>query len=75
MANPFVHVNSRLRTPIRQSLFTAELFDWKLEDVEIAPGFPYTMVRVGEGTGGGIMKTPAPGPSQLSGCLTCWSRT
>ena len=43
-----------VRIPIRQSRFTATLFDWKLEDVEMGPGFTYTMVHVGEGTGGGI---------------------
>jgi predicted enzyme related to lactoylglutathione lyase len=37
------------------------LFDWKLDDVEMALGFTYTMIGVGEGTGGGIMKVPAPG--------------
>jgi predicted enzyme related to lactoylglutathione lyase len=32
-----------------------------LDDVEMAPGVTYTMIGVGEGTGGGMMKTPAPG--------------
>ncbi len=61
MANPFVHVE--LITPDvaeARSFYTA-LFDWKLDDVEMAPGFTYSMIRVGEGTGGGMMKTPMPG--------------
>jgi len=61
MANPFVHVELTTQDPDKAKSFYGELFDWKLEDVEIGPGFTYTMVRVGEGTGGGIMKTPAPG--------------
>ena len=56
MANPFVHVELTTQDPDKAKSFYGELFDWKLEDVEIAPGFPYTMVRVGEGIGGGIMK-------------------
>jgi len=37
--------------------FYTKLFEWKLEDV---PG-DYTMIKVGEGTGGGLMKNPIPG--------------
>jgi catechol 2,3-dioxygenase-like lactoylglutathione lyase family enzyme len=67
MANPFVHVELTTQDPDKAKSFYGELFDWKLEDVEIGPGFTYTMVRVGEGTGGGIMKTPAPGiPTALA---------
>jgi predicted enzyme related to lactoylglutathione lyase len=61
MANPFVHVELTTQDPDKAKSFYSTLFDWKLEDVEMGPGFTYTMVRVGEGTGGGIMKTPAPG--------------
>src|ERR1700732_4856441 len=57
MANPFVHVE--LTTPDigKAKTFYGALFDWKLDDMEMAPGFTYTMIRVGEGTGGGMMKT------------------
>jgi predicted enzyme related to lactoylglutathione lyase len=41
--------------------FCGALFDWKLDDAKMAPGFTYTMIGVGEGTGGGMMKAPAPG--------------
>lgn len=64
MANPFVHVELTTQDPDKAKSFYGDLFAWKLEDVEVAPGFTYTMVRVGEGVngaGGGIMKTPAPG--------------
>jgi hypothetical protein len=41
--------------------FYARLFDWKLEDAPV-PGFgTYTMIGVGEGTGGGMMASPMPG--------------
>jgi hypothetical protein len=33
------------------------MFDWKLEEI---PGMDYTMINVGEGTGGGMMKKPFP---------------
>ena len=61
MANPFVHVELTTSDTDKAKSFYGALFGWKLEDVEMAPGFTYTMIRVGEGTGGGIMKTPAPG--------------
>jgi predicted enzyme related to lactoylglutathione lyase len=38
--------------------FYTGLFDWQLEEV---PGMDYTVITVGEGTGGGMMKVPAPG--------------
>jgi uncharacterized protein len=36
------------------------LFGWKLEDVTM-PNGTYTMIDVGEGTGGGMMQHPIPG--------------
>ena len=38
--------------------FYGKLFDWTLEDV---PNMDYTIIKVGEGTGGGMMKHPVPG--------------
>src|SRR6202023_3413145 len=61
MANPFVHVELTTSDPTKAKSFYGALFDWKLDDVEMAPGFTYTMIGVGEGTGGGMMKSPAPG--------------
>ena len=57
MANPFVHVELLTSDVARAKEFYAGLFDWKLEDV---PGMDYTMINVGEGTGGGMMKNPMP---------------
>ncbi len=61
MANPFVHVELTTTDTGKAKTFYGALFDWKLDDMEMAPGFTYTMIGVGEGTGGGMMKTPAPG--------------
>jgi predicted enzyme related to lactoylglutathione lyase len=60
MANPFVHVELNTTDPNKAKSFYGELFDWTLEDVPM-PGGTYTMIKVGQGTGGGIMKHPVPG--------------
>lgn len=57
MANPFVHIELQTKDIERSKKFYAGLFDWKLEDV---PGMEYTIINVGEGTGGGMMKNPVP---------------
>lgn len=55
MANPFVHIELHTGDLARAKDFYSSLFDWKLEDIP-APGgeMPYTMINVGEGTGGGM---------------------
>lgn len=58
MANPFVHVELATTDVGTAKAFYSGLFDWKLEDL---PGTDYTMISVGEGTGGGIMQTVQPG--------------
>ena len=60
MANPFVHVELGTNDVAKAKSFYGKLFDWKLEDVEM-PEMTYTMVKVGEGTGGGMLKWPMPG--------------
>jgi len=57
MANPFVHVELQSKDREASKKFYEGLFDWKLDDV---PGMDYTMIGVGEGTGGGIMTSPMP---------------
>ena len=54
MANPFVHVELATTDVAKAKAFYTGLFDWQLEDV---PGMDYTLIKVGEGTGGGMMKT------------------
>lgn len=60
MPNPFVHVELNTTDPAKAKAFYSSLFDWKLEDVEMKPGDVYTMIDVGKGTGGGLMKHPMP---------------
>jgi predicted enzyme related to lactoylglutathione lyase len=58
MANPFVHVELETKDLEKSKKFYKSLFDWKLEEI---PGMDYTIINVGEGTGGGMMKKPEPG--------------
>ena len=60
MANPFVHVELDTPDVAKAKAFYGKLFDWKLEDVPMGDGTTYTMIGVGEGTGGGMMKNPMP---------------
>jgi uncharacterized protein len=61
MANPFVHVELNTTDVAKAKAFYSKLFDWQLEDVPMGPDGSYTMIKVGEGTGGGLMKHPMPG--------------
>jgi len=61
MANPFVHVELQTKDLDKARKFYQGLFDWKLEDMPMGNGMSYTMINVGEGTGGGMMTNPAPG--------------
>ena len=58
MANPFVHVELNTTDLGKAKEFYGALFDWKLEEV---PDMDYTVIKVGEGTGGGMMTHPVPG--------------
>jgi uncharacterized protein len=60
MGNPFVHLELNTTDVAKAKAFYGKLFDWKLEDVSMGEG-TYTMIKVGEGTGGGLMKQPVPG--------------
>ena len=62
MGNPFVHVELNTTDTAKAKSFYGKLFDWKLEDMPMGAGTgTYTMINVGEGTGGGLMKHPMPG--------------
>lgn len=55
MANPFVHIELQTTDQQKAKDFYGKLFDWKLQD-EPVPNFgTYTMIGVGEGTGGGMV--------------------
>jgi len=62
MANPFVHVELSTTDLPKARAFYSQLFDWKLEDMSMDDG-TYTLINVGEGTGGGMMTTPPGGPT------------
>src|SRR4026208_748744 len=60
MANPFVHIELNTTDPAKAKTFYGKLFNWQLADMPMNEG-TYTLINVGEGTGGGIMKHPMPG--------------
>jgi predicted enzyme related to lactoylglutathione lyase len=62
MPNPFVYVELNTTDVSAAKTFYTKLFDWTLEDV---PGMDYTFIKVGEGTGGGMMKHPMPGAPSM----------
>jgi predicted enzyme related to lactoylglutathione lyase len=61
MANPFVHVELATTDLDKAKSFYQSLFDWQLQAMDMGGGMSYTMIGVGEGTGGGMMKHPVPG--------------
>ncbi len=62
MSNPFVHVELQTNDVDKAKAFYQKLFEWALEK---EPTMDYTMIKVGSGTGGGMMKNPVPNaPSQ-----------
>jgi predicted enzyme related to lactoylglutathione lyase len=61
MANAFVHVELNTTDVDKAKAFYGKLFEWTLEDVPMGPGASYTMIKVGQGTGGGMVKHPVPG--------------
>ena len=65
MGNPFVHIELSTTDPAKAKSFYGSLFDWTLEDVDMGGGMTYTLIKVGEGTGGGLMKHPMPGAPSI----------
>ncbi|HEY4038561.1 MAG TPA: VOC family protein [Burkholderiaceae bacterium] len=64
MANPFVHIELNTTDLSKAKTFYGKLFNWELEDLPMGDS-TYTMIRVGEGTGGGMMKHPMPGAPSM----------
>lgn len=56
MGNAFVHIELATDDLTAAKSFYRNLFDWKLADMP--GGMEYTMLDVGKGTGGGMMKKP-----------------
>jgi len=61
MANPFVHVELNTTDVAAAKGFYSKLFGWTLSDVPAGTDMTYTMIGVGDGTGGGMMKQMMPG--------------
>jgi len=64
MANPFVHIELMTTDVAKAKSFYGKLFNWQLEDMPM-DDMTYTMIKVGEGTGGGILKNPMPGTPSM----------
>ena len=64
MQNPVVYFEIGCRDKAATREFYSKLFQWKLEVMPnpATPDGTYTMINVGEGTGGGIMKQVPGGP-------------
>jgi predicted enzyme related to lactoylglutathione lyase len=60
MPNAFVHVELNTTDVEKAKAFYGKLFEWTLEDVPMGDS-NYTLIKVGKGTGGGMMKHPVPG--------------
>jgi uncharacterized protein len=59
MPNPFVHVELHTKDLAKARQFYTGLFGWKLSDVPMpGGGGSYTLIDVGEGTGGGMFESP-----------------
>lgn len=61
VANPFVHVELNTTDLAKAKGFYGALFDWTLEEMPVGEGMTYTLIKVGDGTGGGMMTHPMPG--------------
>ena len=49
------------RDPNAAKSFYTKLFGWTTEEMSVAPGMNYTVVKAGKSTIGGIMASPQPG--------------
>src|SRR5258707_8344601 len=65
MGNPFVHVELMSTDVGKAKAFYGKLFAWKLEDMPMPDKSTYTILGVGAGTGGGLMKNPFPGAPSM----------
>lgn len=57
MANPFGHLELATGDVAKAKDFYGEMFGWSFEDTDMGGGMMYTMIRPGEGPGGGMMQT------------------
>lgn len=62
MSNAFVHIELNSTDVDKSKAFYGKLFEWTLEDTKMGEkgDLDYTMIKVGKGTGGGMMKQLMP---------------
>lgn len=61
MPNSFIHAELNTTDLEKAKDFYGQLFDWKLQDMEMGPSGTYTMIGTGSDPGGGMLKNPMPG--------------
>jgi hypothetical protein len=67
MANPFVHIELHTGDLATAKAFYSGLLDWDLQELPIPGGSgSYTMINVGEGTGGGMIADPGAPPHWMA---------
>jgi predicted enzyme related to lactoylglutathione lyase len=61
--NAFVHVELNTTDVAKAKGFYGKLFEWTLEDTKMGENgdLDYTIIKVGKGTGGGMMQQLIPG--------------
>ena len=65
MANGFVHLELNTTDVAKAKAFYGKLFTWGLEDMDMGGGQTYTMIKAGDGPGGGLMKHPMAGAPSM----------
>ena len=65
MPNPFVHIELSSTDVGKAKSFYGSLFNWTLTERDMGGGMIYTLVDVGDGTGGGMMQHPMEGAPSL----------
>jgi len=62
LSNAFVHIELNSTDVDKSKAFYGKLFEWTLEDTKMGEkgDLDYTMIKVGKGTGGGMMKQLMP---------------
>src|SRR5690349_16119298 len=60
MPNSFAHIELTTSDLKKAKAFYKKLFDWKLTDMPMGDGPPYTMIAAGSGPGGGMQAQPMP---------------
>jgi predicted enzyme related to lactoylglutathione lyase len=61
-----VHVELHTGDLAKAKAFYSGLFGWNLQDMPMPGGGSYTMINVGEGTGGGMMGDPGVPPHWMA---------